>query len=72
MKVTQLQGWSAQFVKQSQPQMTPDGNVEIKEMWAFVMVEQGTGDQIIFGFGEDIKEVFVKQLTGGIIIAGGL
>lgn len=72
MKITQLQGWNGQFIKQRQPSMGSNGEVEIKEMWAFVMVEANTGDQIIFGFGEDTKDELVKQLTGGIVIAGGI
>jgi len=72
MRITQLQGWNGQFVKQRQPTMGENGEVEIKEVWAFVMQEGGTGNQIVFGFGEEVKDEFVKQLTGGIIIAGGI
>lgn len=72
MKITHLQGWNGQFVKQRTPTVGPNGEVEIAEVWAFVMQEMGSGNQIVFGFGEDIKEEFIKQLTGGIIIAGGI
>lgn len=55
-------------VKQQSP--TNGGSVEV-DQWTFVFLDKDTGDTIAWSCGKDVRDAIVRQLTGGIVLAGG-
>lgn len=49
------------------------GNGELAEVerWTIVFTDRATGDQVRIGFGRDARDEIVRQLTGGVVLAGG-
>jgi hypothetical protein len=41
------------------------------ETWTLIFVDRQTGDQIRIGFRREARDELVRQLTGGIVLAGG-
>lgn len=71
MKRTHLNGWAIQAGKESQPGTDGDGNPIIVETYYIAYQEQSSGDVIHIAFNEETRDVIVRQLTGGIVLAGG-
>ena len=61
-----LAGWQVNARKETE--MSEEGVVEI---WVLYFQEQGSGDQIRFAMRKDARDELVRQLTGGLVLAGG-
>jgi hypothetical protein len=48
-----------------------DGETTAVETWTLIFVDRQTGDQIRVGFRREARDDIVRQLTGGIVLAGG-
>lgn len=66
MKHTNLQGWNIGVHKQPGPAGQDD-------IWTLIFTETKppTGDQIIFSMNREVRDHIVRELTGGIVLAGG-
>ena len=71
MKRTHLLGWNIQAGKESEPGTDDDGNPIIVDAYYIAYQEHNSGDIIHIAFTEEVRDVIVRQLTGGIILAGG-
>jgi hypothetical protein len=51
----------------------PEGNGEPRQVdvWTLVFTDRQSGDQFRIAFREDTRDELVRQLTGGIVLAGG-
>lgn len=65
MKISRLRGWSVGVEKSQQPGMDDE--------WRFIFTEQipPTGDQIIYEMNRETRDALVRELTNGIVLAGG-
>lgn len=74
MKLTKLQGWSI-AVERARISERAESNGEPREVegWALVFTEiaPATNDRIVFEFGRDVRDYIVRELTGGVVLAGG-
>jgi hypothetical protein len=55
-------------------QMDPaegNGAPQKVDIWTLVFTDRQTGDQIRISFREKARDELVRQLTGGIVLAGG-
>lgn len=74
MKTVTLNGWNV-GVEKAQIETAPIGDAppQTAEGWTlrFTEVLQPTGDQIAFTFGREVRDMLVRELTGGIVLHGG-
>lgn len=74
MKSTELRNQHVQAEK-GQVIGPPDGkNGEAPstvDVWKITCTDRATGDQVWFLMNEELKDEIVRQLTGGIVLAGG-
>lgn len=73
MKTMTLNGWNV-GVEKAQIQTAPIAGVsETAEGWTlrFIEVLPPTSDQIVFTFGKEVRDMIVRELTGGIVLHGG-
>ena len=62
----ELAGWDVNAVK--------GADIEERgaaETWTLVFREQGSGNQIVFAMRREARDELVRQLTGGVVLAGG-
>lgn len=76
MKHLALVGWNIAVQKKQIAVADPDGppgSVVPAEGWELVFTEvmPQTGNAITFAFGKDVRDVIVRELTGGIVLHGG-
>lgn len=70
-KVTTLVNHHMQAVKGTEVEEQdgePTGTVDV---WMLVFTDRLTQDQIRISFRRDARDEIVRQLTGGIVLAGG-
>jgi hypothetical protein len=48
-----------------------DEQLETVEIWTIVLSDRRTGDQIRIAFRREARDELVRQLTGGVVLAGG-
>lgn len=48
-----------------------NGEPGVAEVWTLVLTDRQTQDQIRIGFRRETRDVLVRQLTDGIVLAGG-
>jgi hypothetical protein len=48
-----------------------NGGPHLVDIWTLVFSDRQTGDQIRISFREEARDELVRQLTGGIVLAGG-
>lgn len=65
-----LEGWNAGARKVSVPVET-DGEPQIEDRWELGFIEIATGNRIMFVMNREVRDELVRQLTGGIVLAGG-
>jgi len=74
MRLEKLKGWNVSVLRIRVTEQA-EGNGEPHEVdgWALVFTEvlPPTGDQVIFEFGQGVRDFVVRELTGGIVLAGG-
>lgn len=63
---THLAGWQVKAFKGAEP----DGD-GMAEVWTIAFQEQGSGNQIVFAMRREARDELVRQLTGGLVLAGG-
>ena len=63
----QLAGWNVNAVKGAEQEQ----NGDFTDVWTLVFQEQGTGNQIMFAMRRDARDELIRQLTGGLVLAGG-
>lgn len=71
-----MNGWNVSVEKQVIHQQNPDGppgQVEPVDGWVLVFDEviPRTGNTLRFPFGKDVRDMIVRELTGGIVLHGG-
>lgn len=76
MKHLNLQGWNAQVAKTTiavQDPDSPPGTFVPGDGWEIVFTEvfPQTGDTVRFAFGREVRDMIVRELTGGIVLHGG-
>ena len=59
-----------QAVKSTEPEEGDDG-VNVVDVWTLILTDRQTTDQIRLSFRKDARDELVRQLTGGIVLAGG-
>lgn len=57
--------------KKREPREGEGGAVENIDIWTLVIVDRHTREQIHLAFERDTRDDIVRQLTDGIVIAGG-
>lgn len=68
--VTMLVGYHIQAVKGQEPD-TQDGEPTVVDTWTLILTDTQSRDQIRIAFRRDARDELVRQLTGGIVLAGG-
>jgi hypothetical protein len=48
-----------------------NGGPVVVKVWSLVFTDRQSGDQIRIAFRQDTRDEIVRQLTGGIVLAGG-
>lgn len=48
-----------------------DGGPEVVDVWTLVLTDMVSRDQIRISFRRDTRDELVRQLTGGVVLAGG-
>lgn len=72
MRVTYLFNHQMHVEKSQDVQTSKDnGEPEIVDAWELIFTDRGSGDQVRIKFGRDARDSIVKQLTGGVVLAGG-
>lgn len=70
-QVHQLVGYHMQAVKGSEVE-EQDGQAQgMVDIWMLVFTDRASGEQIRISFRKDARDELVRQLTGGIVLAGG-
>lgn len=65
-----LNGFHMQAVKSTEPEDDGDG-VTTVDVWTLILSDRHSGDQIRLSFRKDARDELVRQLTGGVVLAGG-
>lgn len=65
--IQMLVGYHLQAVKGSEP----DTDGTPVDVWTLALTNMETRDQIRIQFRQDARDELVRQLTGGIVLAGG-
>ena len=73
MRHTELRGWNVGVERVKIVERGENGDPKEAEGWALIFTEviPGTGNTIIFKMGRDLRDAVVRELTGGIVLAGG-
>ena len=75
MKIMQLANQSIGVVKgtrlASEAEAAADPQVEQIDTWELVFIDRDNGDQVRIAFEREVRDDIVRQLTGGIVLAGG-
>ncbi len=66
-----LEGWNVGASKTQVPVPGKNGQPAIEERWVLDFVENGTDNRISFLMNKETRDHVVRQLTGGIVLAGG-
>ena len=56
---------------QSLRQFNPEAEVVTQPLWTIVFTDRDTGEQIRVGLTRKGRDGLIKDLTGGIVLAGG-
>jgi hypothetical protein len=70
-QVSQLVNYHMQAVKGSELDEGDNGSPGMVDVWMLVFTDRGSQDQIRISFRKDARDEIVRQLTGGVILAGG-
>ena len=70
-RVENLVGFQMGVVKSHETDETSPGELETAEVWTLVFVDTQTQDQIRIAFRREARDTLVRQLTGGVVLAGG-
>lgn len=71
-KHTNLVGWDIGARKAAKlVEAGENGEPATEEMWQILLIERGTNDRITFEMNRVVRDELVRQLTGGIVLAGG-
>lgn len=69
--VHQLVGYHMQAVKGSEVE-EQDGQAQgMVDVWMLIFTDRNSGEQIRISFRREARDELVRQLTGGIVLAGG-
>jgi len=66
-----LQGWNVGARKIQMPVQGDNGDPGLEERWELGFIEVGSGNRIVFVMDKNTRDVLVRQLTSGIVLAGG-
>ncbi len=66
-----LQGWNIGAAKVTVPIQGKNGQPSMEERWDLRFIENGTGNLISFLMDKDTRDHVVRQLTSGVVLAGG-
>lgn len=70
-QIHQLVGFHMQAVKGTEME-EQDGQAQgVVDVWMLMFTDRQTGEQIRISFRKEARDELVRQLTGGIVLAGG-
>lgn len=46
-------------------------DLEVVPVWTLALTDRQSGDQIFLSFRREARDELVRQLTGGVVLAGG-
>ena len=64
---THLAGWDVYAIKGVEQEQSGD----FSDTWTLVFREKDSGNQIVFAMRRDARDELVRQLTNGVVLAGG-
>lgn len=70
-RVENLVGFHIAAVKGHETDETSPGELQTAEVWTLVFTDMQTKDQIRIAFRREARDSLVRQLTGGVVLAGG-
>lgn len=62
-----LNGWDVHV----QNRNTVDDDGEVVRVWALIFVERGTGNEIRYEHGDQVRDFIVQGYNPGVIVPGG-
>lgn len=65
-----LAGYHIQAVKGTELDENENG-AEVVDVWTLILTDVRSGDQIQIAFRREARDELVRQLTGGVVLAGG-
>jgi hypothetical protein len=68
-----LNGWDVHVEKTKILERGENGSQTRVDGWALVLTEKipPTGNVIRYEFGRNVRDFIVRELTGGVVLAGG-
>ncbi|GIV03708.1 MAG: hypothetical protein KatS3mg015_2538 [Fimbriimonadales bacterium] len=69
--VSTLFGYQIMAVKGSEVDQEENGEPSVVDIWTIVLTDRMSQDQIRISFRRDVRDELVRQLTGGLVLAGG-
>lgn len=48
-----------------------NGEPVIETQWVITYIDKQTGDTVRYAFGDEVRDYIVRELTGGVVLAGG-
>jgi len=48
-----------------------NGEPQVAQRWVLTYIDAQTGDTIRFAFDDEVRDYIVRELTGGVVLAGG-
>jgi hypothetical protein len=48
-----------------------NGEPKVEPRWVFAFVDRQSGDTLRFAFDDEVRDYVVRELTGGVVLAGG-
>ena len=74
-RVEILSNFHIQAVKSQETDITrgEDGSeqLEVADTWTLILIDRESKDQIQIAFRREARDELVRQLTGGVVLAGG-
>lgn len=74
-RMEHLVGFHIAAVKSQETDVVPgeDGTetLEVAEVWSIIFTDRQTQDRIQISFRREARDELVRQLTGGVVLAGG-
>lgn len=70
-RVEQLVGFHIAAVKGQETDEPTPGELETVETWTLILTDRQTQDQIQIAFRREARDELVRQLTSGVVLAGG-
>lgn len=74
-RVEILNNWAIRATKSQETDVVraEDGSegLQVADVWTITFLDRQSGDQIQIAFRREARDELVRQLTGGVVLAGG-